>query len=238
MSLQGASLQSARGWRRWCPCETRYTLAGNPTFTYFPLRGEGKWKPSQPAAPWMPGVMLLPLHVCPFPLSAVKALSLLLTEEAQRSREVCSGFSRLEETCGHGCSRAPHADAAIAGKRGFPCAAWGGFPLPAILPCRGWLSPQQRNTCCSSAAWRCEMIAGMIALRGQEGVGHRKHLRGKPPKSQGKKWGDSKTADLFSEQWRGVGWVSVPPRDGDSAAGFSYFPTVVQEQFVLINCEK
>lgn len=120
--------------------------------------------------------------------------------------------------------------------KGFPCAAWGGFPLPAILPCRGWLSPQQRNTCCSSAAWRCEMIAGMIALPGQEGMGHCKHLRGKPPKSQGK-WGDSKTADLFSEQWHGVGWVSVPPRDGDSAAGFSYFPTVVQEQFVLINCE-
>lgn len=89
MSLQGASLQSARGWRTWCPCETRYAVAGNPTFTYFPLRGEGKWKPSQPAAPWMPGIMLLPLHACPFPLSAVKALSLLLTEEAQRLHEIC-----------------------------------------------------------------------------------------------------------------------------------------------------
>lgn len=44
------------------------------------------------------------------------------------------------------------------------------------------------------------MIAGMIAMLGQEGIGCRKQLRGKPLKSQGKKWGGSETADLFSEQ--------------------------------------
>lgn len=44
------------------------------------------------------------------------------------------------------------------------------------------------------------MTAGMIAVLGREGIGRRKQLRGKPPKSQAKKRGGSETADLFSEQ--------------------------------------
>lgn len=35
MLLQDASLQSAGGWRSWCPRETHYSLAGNPTFIIF-----------------------------------------------------------------------------------------------------------------------------------------------------------------------------------------------------------
>lgn len=74
--------------------------------------------------------------------------------------------SRLEEICGSGSSRAPHADAAIAGKRGFSCAALGSFPLPKLLS-----GPAVGGRPCSRGAQRHEVTAGIVAVLGQEGIG-------------------------------------------------------------------